>query len=155
MIKFEKTLHTTLETLRSELRNHSTQLKIVKNSLLSKALNKLSQQDSSFQPLAEDKQSLRENSALLLLSDEWSKGLGAFQKFREKELTLFYKVGILDKQVYHSDDLTRIAKLPSKDELIAKVIGNMKTPISSFNFALKFNLQKFVYVLSEKSKQSN
>lgn len=154
LVTFEKTLHSTLETLRKELRQHNAKLQVVKNSLLEKALNKLSSQNKDFADLKKEAKSLlKKNSALLFLDDEWSRGLAAFYKFTKKEQSITFKLGFLDKKVYQNNELIRMAQLPSREELIAKVIGGMKTPISKFNYAIKFNMQKFVYILSEKSKQ--
>jgi large subunit ribosomal protein L10 len=154
LVKFEKTLHTTLEALRTDLRETDTKFKVIKNTLFEIALNKLAHKEKKFRELKTQAAALKENSALLLLGKEWNKGLTAFHKFAKKDQTLSFKVGIIDQELYVSNDLIRLAQLPSKEELVAKVIGNMKTPISKFNYALKFNLQKFAYILSEKSKQS-
>lgn len=155
LVKFEKTLHTSLESLRKELRANGAKIQVIKNSLFIKALNKLSNENKDYIEFTKKASDTRDNSALLMLGEDWSKALGAFHKFTKKETTLSFKLGLIDKTVYLTDDLNKIAQLPSRDQLIAKVIGSMKAPISSLNYAIKFNMQKFVYILSEKSKQSN
>lgn len=154
LVKFDKTLHTTLENLRKELRDSNAKLKVVKNSLFIKALNKLAAKDKNFKTVREQASGLKDNTAFLMLGEDWSRGLSAFYKFIKGEQSLSFKIGFLDNAVYSTADLTKIAQLPGKDQLIAKIIGGMKTPLSNFNYALKFNMQKFVYILSEKSKQS-
>jgi large subunit ribosomal protein L10 len=155
LLRFEKTLHGTLEKLRGELRATGSKLKIVKNSLFEKAINKLAQKKETFKELRGQIGTNRENSAVLMLGEDWSRALNVFQKFIDTEKTITFKFGLLDSKVYKMDDLMKIAKLPSKDVLIAKLIGSFKSPPSRLNFALKFNLQKFVYILSEKSKQTS
>jgi len=44
-----------------------------------------------------------------------------------------------------------MAELPSKEELLGKIIGSMKSPMSKFVYALKFNTNKLVYILKQKS----
>lgn len=155
LVKFERTLHTTLETLRRDLKVSGSKLKVIKNALFIKALNKLIGQNKSLSNLKQQTKELKDNSALLLLGKDWSKGLSAFHKFSDKEKSLSFKIGVLDNQVYQTQDLIKIAQLPSKEELIAKVIGSMKTPISKLNFSLRFNMQKFVYIISQKSKRES
>lgn len=155
VIKFEKTLHKTLEALRKDLRKNSSKLTVVKNSLFQKALNKLMERDNAFKELRDKVSSTnKDRSAVLILGEEWNKGLGTFFNFAKKEESLSFKMGILDNTVYEAQQLNRIAQLPSREQLIAKVIGSMKTPISKFNYSIKYNMQKFVYILAEKSKQT-
>lgn len=153
LIKFEKTLHTRLEALRKDLRTNDAKIRVVKNSLLQKALNKLAEGNKELHAFQKNVKGLKENSAVLILGKEWNKGLSSFYNFIKKETTLSFKLGFLDSNVYIADELKKIAQLPSRDELIAKVIGNMKTPIFKLNHSIKFNMQKFVYILSEKSKK--
>ncbi|QQG44025.1 MAG: 50S ribosomal protein L10 [Candidatus Roizmanbacteria bacterium] len=155
IVSFEKTLHTTLESLRKDLRQSGAKIKIIKNSLFQKALNKEALKNKNLEDLQKKFKELQKNSAILMLGDQWNKGLSAFYNFAKKETFLSFKIGFLDDQVYMNDDLKKIAQLPSKEELLAKVIGGLKTPISNLNYALKFNMQKFVYILTAKSKQTN
>jgi len=155
LIRFEKTLHISFEALRKELRASGSKIKIIKNSLFVKALNKIASKDKSFNNIKEKTSTIRENSAMLLLGEEWSNGLNAFHKFLKNEKTLSFKIGFLDKIVYGSSELEKIAQLPSKETLVGQIIGSMKAPIYKFNHSIKFNMQKFVYIISEKSKQAN
>ncbi len=155
LIKFERTLHTSLEALRRELHTTKGHIQIVKNSLFIKALNKLSSKNKNYKIVRDQAATLKENTAVLLLGEEWNKGLNTFAKFTKTEKTLSFKLGLLDNTVYNSVDLAKISQLPGKNELIAKLLSTFKTPVSNFNYALKFNMQKFVYILSEKSKQTS
>ncbi len=46
--------------------------------------------------------------------------------------TLAFKGGVIDKVVADVDTITKIAQLPSKDTLLAKMLGSLNAPISSF-----------------------
>ena len=50
--------------------------------------------------------------------------------------TLKFKGGVIDKKVTPVDEIAKIAQLPSKDVLLAKLLGSMKAPISNFVYAL-------------------
>jgi large subunit ribosomal protein L10 len=154
LVKYEKTTHIALEGLRKELKTNDSKIKIFKNTLLEKAIRKLSVKNKALNEVVKQAFPLKENSALLALGEDWSKGLSAFHKYTDKEKTLSFKVGLLENQVYKESDLKKIAQLPGKDQLVAKLIGTMKAPMYKFTFAMKFNMQKLVYVLDVKAKQT-
>ncbi len=153
IVQFDKTTHITLENLRKSLRENDAKMKVVKNTLFEKAVNKLSKDDRNLTELRKKAFPLKENSALVALGQEWNKGLGAFHKFSEKETTVAFKMGYLDNQVYDKTSLAKIAQLPPREQLVAKVIGGMKSPLANTVYALKFNMQKLAYVLNAKASQ--
>ncbi|NBG89025.1 50S ribosomal protein L10 [Isachenkonia alkalipeptolytica] len=57
-----------------------------------------------------------------------------FAKDHEK---LELKVGILEGEMYKGADLNKVASIPSREELIAKLLGSFKAPISNFAYMLK------------------
>lgn len=154
LVKFEKTTHKTLEALRKELRGADSQVKVVKNTLLEKAINKLSGEHKHFKELHKQAFPIKEKTALMTLGSDWSKGLKAFHTFIQKETSVSFKSGYLEETVYNAGDMVKISTLPAREQLVAKVIGGMKSPMYSLAYSLKYNMQKFVYVLSEKSKQT-
>jgi large subunit ribosomal protein L10 len=154
LVKFEKTLHTTLEGLRRDLKQNDSKLKVVKNTLLEKAIRRLTAKNKKLNDVAKSFP-IKENTALLTLGQEWSKGLGAFHKFSDKEKTVAFKMGFLENTIYQGKQLEAIAQLPGKDQLVAKVIGTMKAPMAHFTTALQFNMQKLVFVLNAQAKKQS
>lgn len=65
--------------------------------------------------------------------------------FSEKLGKISLKAGIVGKEYYDSDKIQKLAKIPSKDVLIAKLLGSIRSPLS-----------KFVYLVSavKESKES-
>ncbi len=55
--------------------------------------------------------------------------------------------GILEGSIVDATAVQRLASLPSREELLAKVVGSINAPISGFVNALAGNLRNFVYVL--------
>lgn len=153
LIKFERTTHTSLEGLRRELKKNNAKVNVIKNTLMEKAIHKLSQEKPTLKAFSEKALPLKETTALVTFDSDWSNGLKAFNTYTQKDTSLSFKVGVLDGTVYIKEELKKIANLPSRLELIAKVIGGMKSPASSLVRNMKFNMQRFVYVLSEKAKQ--
>ncbi len=66
------------------------------------------------------------------------------------------KAGIIDGRFTNLSDLKTLSNLPSRDELIAKVVGGMKSPLFGIVNTLGGVQRNFVYVLSavaEKKKE--
>ena len=95
---------------------------------------------------------MKETSAIITFDNDWSTGIKLFNEFIQKEKTLSYKFSLLDSSLYDETQTEKIAKLPSRGELVAKLIWSIKSPMSKFVYALKFNTNKFVYILQTKSK---
>ncbi|MFZ2205866.1 MAG: 50S ribosomal protein L10 [Microgenomates group bacterium] len=152
LFKFEKTKHIALEGLRKELLKAGARVKVVKNTVLSKSINKLAAEKeyADMRPLQKMTKNLKENTAVISLGKDWSNGMNAFAKVAKTDATIAFKLGFLDKTSYDSKAMDTISKLPSKGELMAKIIGSMKSPTSRFVRALKFSTQKFVMVLNAK-----
>ncbi len=150
VVHFEKTPHQALETLRKELKKSGSEIKIVKNSLFEKTINKLSVTNKVFAEIRKKFFPLTHNSAILTFTGDWSRGLNAFYQFIQKEKTLDFKFAFLDGVSYDETKTGEIAKLPGKDQLIAKILGGMKNPSIKLVYALKFNTNKLVYILKAK-----
>src|SRR5688572_31121978 len=75
LIRYEKTTHQALESLRRELRKSGARLTIIKNALLEKAVNKLSQDKKELREFRQSVFPLKNNTALLTLGDDYVAGL--------------------------------------------------------------------------------
>ena len=153
LVKIDKTSHQNLEKLRRDLRKVGGSVKVVKNNFFEKAINKLTQKNKTYLELKKKFFPIHETSAMITFGDDWGKGLKAFSEFAKTEKTLSFKLSLLDNHIYDSVETTKISGLPSKDQLIGKIIGSMKSPMSKFVYSLKYNTNKFVYVLQAKSKE--
>ena len=58
------------------------------------------------------------------------------------------KVGILDGKALDAKGVTALSELPSKEELIAKVLGSMNAPITGAVMVLSGIMRNFVYALN-------
>ena len=57
--------------------------------------------------------------------------------------------GFLENQLRNMEEIIILAKIPSKQELLAKFIGSIKAPMSGFVNVLQGNIKGLVYVLSQ------
>ena len=77
-----------------------------------------------------------------------------------KELNLpTVKFGILGSQALTSEQVLKLATLPSRETLIAQFVGGLKSPLYGLHRALNWNIQKLVLTLkaieNNKSATSN
>lgn len=77
----------------------------------------------------------------------------ALTDFAKDVPVLQFKGGLLDGQAVAGDEIKAIAALPSREELLAKLLYLMKSPISRFVQGLGAIPQQFVSVLSQISGQ--
>lgn len=153
LIKIGKTTHQGLETLRKELGKNDSKVKVIKNTLFEKAVNKVALKNKIFKDFKKQFFPLKETTALITLGERWNEGLKTLYQYTKKDATLSLKLALLDKNLYNAEKAVQIAQLPSREELLGKIIGSMKSPMSKFVYALKFNTNKFVYLLNAKSKE--
>ena len=56
--------------------------------------------------------------------------------------------GVLDKKLLSGKEVVELAKLPSREVLLAQVVGAIKSPIQGLHNVLQANLRNLVLVLS-------
>ncbi len=108
--------------LRNDLRAAGVKYFVVKNTLLRLAANQVG--------LEELDSTLHGPTALALSEDPVApaKILFDFAKDNDK---VEIKTGFMDGKVLSMDELTSLAKTPSKDTLIAKIMGSLNAPVSN------------------------
>lgn len=152
LVKLGKITHSSLEGLRKNLKQNQASLKVIKNTLFEKAVNFIKK------PFIKDLKKkffpLKETSAIITFQADWSKSLKIINDFIKKEKTLSFRFGFLDNNLYDNQEIEKIVLLPSRDELIGKIISHLKAPTSRFVYTLKSNINKLVYILKEKSKKN-
>ncbi len=151
LISFDKTPHQKLEELRKNLSENDADIQVIKNTLLEKAINILSTKNKLYNEFKKTAFPLKQVTALLVLKNDWSKGLKAFYEFCQKEKSLAFKNGLVENVAYDGDHILRMAKLPAKNQLIANILGSLKNPTSRFILTIKNPMQKLVYILKSKS----
>jgi len=68
--------------------------------------------------------------------------------FAKKNKALNVRGGVLNEDFLSVEDAEILSKLPTRQELIAKLLGTIKAPISNLTYVLKGNLKGLVYILS-------
>ena len=70
-------------------------------------------------------------------------------EFSQKNENLKILGGFFEDKFREINEIITLAKIPSRKELLAKVVGSMSAPISGFTNVLHGNLRNLVYVLKE------
>ncbi len=146
--------HKQLEGLKKGLKAANAELVVAKNSLLKIAL-------TTNKALEIKHNEKKENGAKFMINDSNLEGpTGAIFAYGDivnplKELaktikTLklpLIKFGIVEGRVLAEGDIVRLSTLPSREVLIAQLVGGLKSPIYGLHRALNWNIQKFVMTL--------
>lgn len=69
-------------------------------------------------------------------------------KFSFKNEHLKILGGVFEKEFIDTEKVVALAKIPSRQELLAKFVGTIKAPISGFANVLQGNIKGLLYVLS-------
>lgn len=80
------------------------------------------------------------------MSDEVSAAKLLKELMKEKE-TVKLVAGVLDGRMMSKEEVTQLASLPSKQELLQKLVGTLNAPVSGFVNVLAGNLRGLVTVL--------
>lgn len=131
--------------LRLQVRDHSARYEVVKNRLALRAAR-----ETGLQGLAD---MFRGPTAVVSGSGDPVPLVRLLRDFSKDHPALVIKGGMVDGQVLVSDRLARVANLPGREELIAKLAGALVAPLSRFCMALKSPLRDLVVVLKEISKK--
>jgi len=95
-----------------------------------------------------DKNKLKEEIALVFgFQDEIAPTKIVYQFSKENE-NLKILGGYLDNNFVTAETIIELAKLPTREELLAKLVGTISNPIIGFVNVLQGNLKGLVYALS-------
>ena len=115
--------------LRKSLREAGVDYFVVKNSLLGFAADEAG--------LSDLKTVLEGTTAIALHKEDYIVAAKILNEFAEKAENYFeIKSGFVDGEVVGVDKVKSLAKLPSKEGLVAKALGSLKAPISNLVYAL-------------------
>ena len=105
-----------ISELRQKLRPTGTTCKIAKNTLMRIAV----EEDVNWQPMTEF---LKGSSACLLVKDDLSAAIKAYQAFKKSSKKTELRGGVMDGKLLSEADVKAIGDLPSREELIAQIAG--------------------------------
>lgn len=143
-VQYSGLTHQQLEEARRELMAVDAEMAVVKNTLMDLALKEKN---------IDVKEKLTgQNATLFSYKDpiSTSKVLAAFIKKYQAPKILF---GIFEGNVIEEDTIKKLSTLPTKEVLVAKLLGSLNSPISGLVYVLNGNIQKLALVLKEIEKK--
>lgn len=127
--------------LRQKVRDSGGSYLVVKNTLAKLAIEG--------QPLAELSDHFAGPTAVVYTNDEPVAVAKALTEFAKEAPVIEFKGGLLNGQQVAADQIKDIANLPSREELITKLVFLLQSPISRFVRTLGAVPQDFVRVLEQ------
>jgi large subunit ribosomal protein L10 len=128
-----------ITNLRTELHKLDAEYKVVKNNFARIAFQELSQPDVATYLVGP--------TAIALAKDEASQVAKSILDFA-KETSVKIKGGLVDGQVFNDKQMEAFARLPSKVQLIASLMGTMNAPLQNLVYAMNGVTSKFVRTLA-------
>jgi len=128
--------------LRQDLKREDSEYLVVKKTLLGLALK-----ERKIESL--DVKKFKGNIAAVFGYQDEVAPAKIVDKYRkELEEKIEFVGGILENKYLSADEVGALAKLPSKQELYAKIVGSINAPVSGFVNVLAGSLRKFLYALN-------
>jgi len=138
-----------VEVLRRDLQKAGANYQVVKNTLLDIAFK-----DSDFRPPTSDLRLVGPTAIVLSHEDEIGP-LKALYDFAKEHEALKIKGGFFEGVFVASEKLKEIAELPGREELLAKLLGMMQSPIARLVRVGKSNQMGLVGVLQARAGDLN
>jgi large subunit ribosomal protein L10 len=128
--------------LRRKLKELGNEMKVAKKTLINLALKEKNLN------VIDVRKILGEVAVIFGMKDEISSAKTVYE-FSKENKNLKILGGILEKNFIGPEKIEELAKLPTKEELLAKLISSISAPISNFVYVLRSIPQNLVFVLSQ------
>ena len=115
--------------LRRELREAGVTYKVYKNTMMNFAFK-----DTDFESLSDV---LEGPSAIAISKEDATAPARVLAKFAKNAPALEIKAGVVEGTYYDADGMKTIASVPSREELLSKLLGSIQSPIANFARVLK------------------
>lgn len=129
-----------MDAIRRSIKGSGNDFRVIKNTLLKKALNScdIDSMDDF----------LVESTALVIVNTDFAQAAKDIKKYAKDFEKFSIKAGYMDGVVFNEKDVVRIADLPSREELLAKMLGSMNAPVQNFVSVLANIPRAFLNVLN-------
>jgi large subunit ribosomal protein L10 len=132
--------------LRREFRKSGIEYTVVKNTLIRKALERVTGFDTVHEKLVGP-------TAIAFSYDDAIAPAKVMKKFSEKTGKVSLKIAVVERQVFDGNRLDELALLPSRTDLIASILGSIQAPISGIAGAIGALMRDLVGLVDAIEKQ--
>jgi large subunit ribosomal protein L10 len=110
--------------LRKQLREAGVTYKVYKNTLMTRAF-----EGTDFESLAPV---LEGPSAIAISTEDATAPARVIAKFAKSAPALEIKAGVVEGTFYDANGMMAVASVPSREELLSKLLGSIQSPITNF-----------------------
>jgi large subunit ribosomal protein L10 len=132
--------------LRREFHKAGVDYRVVKNTLIQTALKQVTGYDGVYDRLAGP-------TGVAFAYEDPVVPARIIQKFAEKHKRLSLKVCVLERQVFEGSRLAELAKLPSRKEVMAAILGSVQAPLAGVPTVLNALMRDIVSIVDEISQK--
>ncbi len=132
--------------LRREFQKNGIKYRVVKNTLIKKAMKSLSSDESAFQYLVGP-------TGIAFGMEDPVAPARVLKKFFDKSQKPATKAFVIDKQVFDGKKLNEFASMPTKAEMISAILGSLNSPVSGIAGSISAVMRDLVAVLDAVEKK--
>ena len=139
----------TTSNLRRKCFGSDVKLKVVKNTLLEKAMEKVEGQDYS------EMYAVLKGATSIMYSEVGNAPAKVIKEFRKKSDKPILKAAFIEEAIFIGDDnLKALSEIKSKDELIGEIVGLLQSPAKNVISGLKGQGGKISGILKTLSERA-
>lgn len=116
--------------LRGKFREAGVDYKVYKNTMVRRAADKVGNMEMF------DDVNLIGTNAFAISYEDAVAPAKIINDFAKDHSSLEFKMGYVEGEFYDAAKLTELSKIPSREALIAKLLGSLKAPVSNFAYLL-------------------
>lgn len=124
------------DALRSNLRKEGVQFTVYKNTLIKRAI-----EGTPFEGLA-DGDTLKGSTALAFCTEDATASARIIAKAIKDYKKMSFKGGVVEGTVYDKAQIEEFSTIPSREELIARFMGSIQSPMTKLALTLKAIAEK-------------
>lgn len=134
-----------ISDLRAKLAEVGGRFRVLKNTLVSRAVS-----GTNLEPLQEH---LFGTTAVMFAGDDPVMPVKALAEFTKKHEKLEIKAGAIEGKPLSREQVIELSKLPTKEELLAKLLGSVNAPATNLVYALSGVVRKLVHAIEQIRQQ--
>ncbi len=132
--------------LRREFHKSGISYRVVKNTLIKKALENAGKYDKVYPKLVGP-------TGVAFAFEDPVAPARIIQKFIDKHKKLSLKVCVIEREVFDGARLNDIAKMPTRKDIMASIVGSVQSPIAGVPTVLQAVIRDLVSVIDELGKK--
>ena len=136
-----------INNLRNDFRKEGVNYKVIKNTLFNRALSEV----GKYEKLSEH---LKGMTGYAFTTEDPVAPAKIIKKFFDKTQKMSLKACYIEDQYYEGGQLSTLASLPTKSEVIASILSSINAPISGIVGTINAVMRDLVYVVDQISLRS-